>query len=156
MGFLSFLTGAKQADKALGIVEKATSGIVNGLDALVYTDEEKSAAGQKITDSHIKLMDTLANENTARAITRRIIAVMFCANFLALLDFALVAYVVGLIVEAREWVVVTAEKANPFVEAARFSKELALTLTASVAAIIVFYFGYYGVKSIVGAMKAKK
>ena len=48
MGFLSWVSGAKQADKALEIADKATSGIVNGIDKLFFTEEEKSDVSKGI------------------------------------------------------------------------------------------------------------
>ncbi len=128
MGLLDFM-GFGQADKVLDIADKATSGIVKGIDALVFTDEEKSQAGAKITDAHIKLMETLAGENTARSVTRRYIACSFVFTYLA-----------GNILSVGLW------KFDQ--DYASFIFDCTQNLNNAILGILIFYFGYYGVKSV--------
>ena len=125
---MSFL-GLSQADKVLDIAEKSTSGIVKGIDALIFTDEEKSEAGQKVTDSHIELMKVLTDENTARAITRRLLAVGFCG-----------IYLLEHVVSAVLW--------KYDVKWAEHIFNSASNLNNVILAIVVFYFGYYGIKAV--------
>ena len=48
MGILSFLTsGGKVAENATEIGKTLTDGVVSGLDALVFTDEEKTQYSAK-------------------------------------------------------------------------------------------------------------
>ncbi len=78
-------------DKVLRIAEKGMDGAISGIDKLIFTDEEKSEAGKAIVDAHIKLMQVLSDENTARSITRRYIsvAIIYITLFLALLGVGL-------------------------------------------------------------------
>lgn len=98
MGLLSFLSGAKQADKLLDIGDKATSGIINGVDKMFYTAEEKSEAAQKITDTYLEFLKTTLSESSVRSITRRIVAVMIMALFSAAFLFTVAAWKLD-----REW-----------------------------------------------------
>ena len=86
MGFLAGLFGTKKAtETVLNIAEKTTDGVVKGIDALFFTEEEKSRASQKAVETYIELNKTIASENTVRSITRRRLAVMIVGTFLFLL-----------------------------------------------------------------------
>ena len=68
MKLFSWLTGgAKSADTIL-------SGMVNGIDALVYTDEEKAIAGAENQKVWLEIQKVVANESTPRSINRRVVA----------------------------------------------------------------------------------
>lgn len=82
-GWLS--SGPKAAEKVLD------AGI-RGIDALVYTDEEKAVAHQKLMDTWLKLQEQLAGESTVRAVTRRILAFIFAGSFVTLNLAAAVVY----------------------------------------------------------------
>jgi len=91
VGFWSLLTGADTANKTLDIADKTTTGIINGLDKMFYTKEEKAQTltkrleiAEKMSQTHIKLMEATHNETTARSITRRITAIFIM--FLTLLS----------------------------------------------------------------------
>lgn len=51
--------------------DKIVDGVLNGVDALVYTDEEKAVANQKILDFKLEWMKATQGQNIAR----RLIAV---------------------------------------------------------------------------------
>jgi len=55
----NFLGVGKRADKVL-------DGAINGLDALVFTEEEKSVASQKVLDWKIEYAKVTANQSPAR------------------------------------------------------------------------------------------
>ncbi len=42
-------------------------GVVSGIDAIFYTDEEKAVAKQKASDTVLKFWDTIARENTEQS-----------------------------------------------------------------------------------------
>lgn len=88
MGWLGNLFSAKAStEKVLSIADKTTSGVINGIDKLFFTDEEKSHASQKAIETYIELMKTTASENTIRSRTRRICAKMILGSFLFLILF---------------------------------------------------------------------
>lgn len=54
---------------------------ISGIDALVYTDEEKSAARQQLLTTWVDLQKSLGEETTVRSITRRLLAMMAMVSF---------------------------------------------------------------------------
>ncbi len=67
-------------------------GAVKGIDALVYTDEEKAAMRQKLGDQWLELQKVLGEETTVRSVTRRILAVLIVVPFVFLILAAAVVY----------------------------------------------------------------
>jgi hypothetical protein len=74
MSIFSFLTGTSAT------AEKAVDGIVSGLDAMVFTDEEKSQASMKVLDFKLKY----AEATQGMSISRRVIAFTISAAWLLL------------------------------------------------------------------------
>lgn len=72
MGVASWLFG--------GDVDKVIDHAASGLDALVFTDEEKSKAGQKILDWKLKYLTATAHQSLAR----RLIAVSITGLWIVL------------------------------------------------------------------------
>ena len=83
--FKWFSSGSKAAEQVL-------DGAMKGLDAIVYTDEEKSAARQKLMDNWLELQKALGEETTVRSVTRRILAVLIVVPFVVLILAAAVVY----------------------------------------------------------------
>lgn len=154
MGFISavkkvagFVTGGVpgvSGGEALDIVSKGTDGLINGIDKLVFTAEEKadfvqkrSETALKMSEMHIKLMETIGSENTARSITRRKLAVMTIETFLFLL-----------ILSAGLW------KVDAGWSEAIFNRVEAMD--GLVTGIGIFYFGYYGAKEIIKVVKGNE
>jgi len=131
MGLLALLG---MAPKVAETADKIVDGAIKGIDALFFTDEEKSRASLEAINLWIKTQEVIANENTARSITRRILAVMIIAfNLLAML-FTIAIY--------------------PFnIAWATFTLGLLSQFGFATGAVVVFYFGYYGFKQIVGEKK---
>ncbi|MDX8400946.1 MAG: hypothetical protein R8K20_11975 [Gallionellaceae bacterium] len=71
--------------------EKAVNGVVDGLDALVFTDEEKSIANQKVLDFKIEYAKHTQNQS----ISRRIITVSVCVMWLIVGLSALISTSLG-------------------------------------------------------------
>ena len=131
MGFFSFL---KTSEKALDAGADVVKGAVSGIDKLFFTKEEKSEAALKAFELWIKTQEVIRDENTARSITRRILAVMILGVFLLMGIGACVLYPINILWAAHLIAVM---------------KELVIMTSA----VTIFYFGYYGVKAIVGGKK---
>lgn len=80
-----FASGPEAATKVLD------AGI-KGLDALVFTEEEKSELSKKLGDQWIELQKVLGEETTVRSVTRRMIALLVVAPFVLLVLGAAAAY----------------------------------------------------------------
>ena len=130
MGLFSwFQTSEKAVDTGLDLIKDAASGI----DMLVFTDEEKSLASLKIMDQALEFNRAIRDENSVRSRARRLLAVLFCVNYICLIDFGFYWW----LAQGKE--VVT-------------GKDIITLATAAfgtiVLSIIVSYFGYYGIMNI--------
>jgi len=133
MGFFSwFTTTEKAVDTGLDLIKKGASGI----DMLFFTDEEKSLASAKIMDQVIAMQKATADENSVRSQTRRMLAKLIIANYLLIIDLA-----IGFVVFGKD-------------ATARLLFDIAnTTLGAHVLAVVIFYFGYYGINAVVKSSK---
>lgn len=123
MGFFRSLFAApKTADKAVDMGKTIVDGAVSGIDAIFYTEEEKAAARQKVSDTVLKFWDNIARENTAQSKARRELAKMTFQVFFFFLLAAAVIY-----------------RFDP--EYAKFMLSLAGKIMFLVSAIGVIYFG---------------
>lgn len=73
-------------------VEKITDGVINGADALVYTDEEKAADRAKRSELWFKFMEMARDESSIRSVTRRLLAVVIIGHWLLYLNISLGLY----------------------------------------------------------------
>lgn len=106
--------------------KKVLDAGINGIDALVFTDEEKAVMRQKLGDQWIELQKALGEETTVRSVTRRILAVTIMAAYTVLVLSAAIVY--GL----------------DAIEYAKFLLELAESKFGWLAAGVgAFYFGPY-------------
>jgi hypothetical protein len=115
MGIFNILS-SKNADKAL-------DAIVKGGDALVLTSEEKLQYQQEAMRLHLKVVETIANESSPTAISRRVVAlfVLFPFTFLS---------IGGAVLDIPRWT----EAASPF--------------EMPSLAVVAFYFGGHIAKSL--------
>ena len=134
MGILSFLTGSKKAMDTAGNV---VDGVISGIDKLWFTDEEKSQASVKVLDVVIERVKLAVSESSVRSMTRRIMAIMFCGTFLFLLLMTAFVY---------PW----------FKDWAEHLFECAIVLKNPIIAIIIFYFGSYGISYLIKTTKDKR
>ncbi len=67
-GVSALFKGLTESKESVDLVAK---GLYEGVDAVIFTDEEKSVANQKILDFEIKRHEATSNQNMAR----RLIAV---------------------------------------------------------------------------------
>jgi len=88
----SFLAAPKAIDKALDVGEKITSGIISGLDKLVFTDEERADIKQKSNELLLEFWGKIANENTEQSKARRSLAMMTFKVYFFLLLAGVVVY----------------------------------------------------------------
>ena len=123
MGLLSLLGGAKAATK---IGTNIVKGAMNAADALHFSAEEKVTYILEVSKLAIQHAKQTIGESSIRSMTRRALAIMFCGTFLYFLIFAAMAW---------RW--------NP--KWALHVFECAKVLQNPVIAIILFFFGSYGV-----------
>ena len=64
---------------------KIVDGIINGTDALFFTDEEKSVANQKILDWKLKFAEATKGSNVARRFISLMITFIWCLWVLSIL-----------------------------------------------------------------------
>lgn len=119
----SWLSGA---GKGVDIADKAVSGLFSGIDKLVFTAEEKADYSNQAAKIYLEHQKVTLGENTAKSITRRILAVMVMGTFLFLLLFS-----VGIYKFDSGW--------------SKVSLKVAGELSTGFTAIIIFYFGYYAI-----------
>jgi len=84
-GFIKNLFGSSKNTET--IVETAAKGIYNGLDALVFTDEEKAQYRAEQSAAVLEFAKVAYDQNSIRSITRRWLAFMVVAP--AMLCFVL-------------------------------------------------------------------
>ncbi len=131
MGILSWLkTSEKAVDTAADLVKDGAAA----LDMMFYTDEEKSISAQKMIDTWIEMQNAMHQENSAKSITRRYLALMILGSFLAQAFIA-----IGLFRYDPEW--------------SKFVLSIMGLQSFMVGSVTIFYFGYYGIKQILGKKK---
>jgi len=144
MGLFSGFTSTAKATENL--TEIAKDGVKGGIDLLnnaFYTDQEKTKDGlqaaSKLMDYHIEVSKIQASENSVRSITRRQLALIFTVPYMAAFVLCCALYKLD-----REWADYIKNTAAEF------------GLGKIVLSIVICYFGYYGIKSIVGKWKGKE
>lgn len=138
MGILSiFKSGPKAIEAGTDIAKKATDGIISGIDKAWFTDEEKSDASVKILELNIDLIKSTMNESSVRSITRRLIAIIILSDFVIMLTGSAIIWRFD-----SEW--------------AAHVLKCALSLSAAVTAIVIFYFGYYAGINLIGKWRENK
>ena len=148
MGFLSWMFGTPAAfEKTAETVNKSIDWIGKGIDAAWYTDEEKAADlkayNKSIRDMILKLQD----EYMPRSITRRIVAVLVVGNMVLHLNVAIFFAWLGAF---RPKMI---EGVNVWDKTLDITLQIITQELKMVMIIVFFYFGYYGVKSVVGEFK---
>jgi len=83
--FKWFVSGSDAAAKVLD------AGI-KGVDALVFTEEEKTEAKQKLLSQWVDLQKSMGEETTVRSVSRRIIAMLLIVPFVLLIMMSAVAF----------------------------------------------------------------
>lgn len=131
MGFFTSLFKLpKTADKAVDIADKITTGFISGIDKIWHTDEEKSDARQKFTETYLGFWKIISNENSEQSKARRELAKMTFQVFFFFLLAAAAMYGFDS-------------------EYAKFLLSLAGKLMFLVSAIGVIYFGPHQLSKVV-------
>lgn len=138
MNFLSTIKAVfatpKTIDKAMDVGEKVTTGIISGIDKLIFTDEEKSDVRQKANDTLLSFWTTVASENTEQSKARRFLAIMTFKVYFFLLLAGVAVY-----------------KFDP--EYSKFIFDVAGTLTGLVMGVAAIFFGPHQLSKV---LKTKK
>lgn len=133
MGAWAFFKGIFSAPQ---IVETGCEVVKSGvgmLDNAFYTDQEKAANAITIAQMGLERVKAALSESTVRSITRRFLAFAIVGQCMFLTEFAAIFYIFG----QTEW--------------ANFMLELLKFWGVSLGAVVIFYFGYYGVQSVMKA-----
>lgn len=133
MAWWNFLTSS---DKVVTTATDLAKDAASGIDMLFFTDEEKSQASAKVMESVIAMYAAEKDENSVRSKTRRILAILIFANYAAIINASAVFYCL----DSKEKAAALFNLANE-------------TLADHVLAVIIFYFGYYGISKIMGGKK---
>ena len=134
MGFWTWFTGAKTAEKALDTVDNLTNKIAGGLDQLFFTDQERAQISVETMKLHLALIQTTQTESSIRSVTRRMVAWGIMGTFMVLIIFS--AFVWRWNQEWAKWILAIIGQFYELVLMVGF-----------------FYFGYYAVSSIVKKAK---
>ena len=122
MGILDLFGGSKNAEK---VVETAADGIYNGLDKMVYTDEEKADARKKGVDAFLEFVKLAYDGNSLRSVTRRWMAWSIVALNELLAVIATVFAILG----------------EDAIVQSIINVAVAFNLGWAFVAVIIFYFG---------------
>lgn len=80
-----FSSGPKAAEKVL-------DAGVRGLDALVFTDEERAELNKKLGELWVRTQEVISQESSIRSVTRRFLAFLVTIPYVALILSAAVAF----------------------------------------------------------------
>jgi len=83
-----FKSSAKAVDVAANIADKASTGLIAGIDKMAWTAEEKSDAQGATFAAMIDFQKSLMNESLPSAVSRRVLAWAITGAYLAFLLFA--------------------------------------------------------------------
>lgn len=130
MGIWTTIKGIFAAPKVLDAGLDTLSDIRSGIDKIWYTEEERvddiQLAKKEGWEYWLKTQAATASENSARAITRRMLAKYYCIGFLILIFWAGAAYPIS-----KEY--------------SAYLLSLVKLLIWPTGAVITFYFGPYQV-----------
>ena len=140
MGLWATIFGTPKAvDTAIDTGKNIINSTISGIDYAFFTNEEKQevamTALNKSIDTYMKYMETTLNESAARAITRRVIALIVIGNTTLLFDASALLYNYN-----RAWSTQLLNLAFSWLDLAML--------------VMFFYFGYYGVKAVAGLFRA--
>jgi len=137
LGWLGGLFGLFQGHETASSLAKDVS---NGVDMLVYTEEEKAIASKEAFSSWLKMVELMKDSETYRSITRRVLAVTIIINLLLMIWLCIFSELAAVF----EWFdSITPPVAQPFTALTMSIIQLAnvFQLGWVFCTIIVFYFG---------------
>lgn len=137
MGILSKIFGSDD------VINKAADGIYNGIDKLVYTNEEKAEMRLKAAEQFLKLLKTYEPFKLAQ----RLLALTFAIPYIVVWVISAVLFVVGALVP---------ELSNAIDASKELAKMNNETLGTPVAIILAFYFSGGMLEGVVSKLKGEK
>lgn len=124
------LFGSK--DAVSNVAEKAADGLYNGLDKLIYTEEEKSEAFAQAREQWLQFVAIAYDQNSIRSITRRWLAWLVCGWVVINAQVAIVYAILG-----KE------ESVNAIIRVAE-----AMNMGWAFITVLVFYFGVHTLRAL--------
>ena len=85
----------RAVDAGIEIAQKATDGVIKGIDAAWFTPEEKAVAGKEVLDTVLKFWQQFGAENSQQSIARRTMAFAFVGLFIAVVLVGVVMVFMG-------------------------------------------------------------
>lgn len=141
-----FGTG-KALEKGLETVDTVANGMVSGVDALFFTEEEKSNASMKTMAMRMSMVKALQDEFAPRAITRRILAIIIVGTTFFHFNFVVL---MGIMANLFPKIIkIDGKEVNAWNGAIEFVMSVIVQEVKIAMIVVFFYFGYYGVKAIV-------
>lgn len=110
------------------ILEKAADGIYNGLDKLVYTEEEKAESLAKGRELFMEFAKVAYDQNSIRSVTRRWLAFMVIGPTMVFYVVSVLFRLFGMVAEAD------------------FTIQAANNLIPWAGGVLAFYFGPHLIK----------
>ena len=137
LGFLGGLFGLINTNKTASSLAKDVS---NGVDMLIYTDEEKAIAQKEAFSAWLKMVESMKDSETYRSITRRILAVLIVFNLLLMIWLCIISEMSAVFGWFES---ITRQPGEPFTAVTMAVLQIAgvFQLGWVFCTIIVFYFG---------------
>jgi hypothetical protein len=122
--------------------KKIAGGIVDGIDVLILTDEEKIQYNQRGAEIVLSFWGQTAKENTEQSKARRALAMLTLKSFFYMIFLAIACRIFGIVAE-------------PLVEVSHFILKIALSgiVGGLVISIGTIYFGPHQLSKIVDFKK---
>ena len=137
MGIFSKIFGSDD------VINKAADGIYNGIDKLVYTDEEKADMRLKAAQQFLKLLKAYEPFKLAQ----RLLALTFAIPYIVVWIISAILFVVGALIP---------ELSNAIDASRELAKMNNETLGTPVAIILAFYFSGGMLEGVVSKWKERK
>ncbi len=115
------------------VAEKAADGLYNGIDKLVYTDEEKAEAFAEARKTYLEFVKVAYDQNSIRSVTRRWLAWSIIGWILINAQVAIVFQILG-----------KADVVKGMLDIAN-----ALNIGWAFITILVFYFGVHTLRAVI-------
>lgn len=122
MSLVSWFTGGGKQ------VERVTDAVINGIDAVFYTEEEKAEDSKARRALWFKFMELARDETSIKSVTRRVLSFLIIGHWLLFMDAALVFYAFDEVAKAK------------------MAFELATSMMWITAGVAAFYFGAHLVR----------
>lgn len=134
---IGWLQALFSAPKIVETGTKVVEGAMSGLDKAWYTAQEKAADAITVAQIGLERVKLALNESSVRSITRRFLSFAIIGQCMFLTNVAAVLWLLGKTKDAD------------------FMLELLKFWGIPLSAVVIFYFGYYGVQQIVKTKNGK-